>query len=211
MPSQRSLSVALTGGIASGKSAVSQYFERLGAPIFDADIAARELVAPDKPALKEIVATFGNAVLTPSGTLDRQSMRERIFSDPAARRRLEEILHPRIREELRTKAMECSSPYCVLAIPLLAEHREHYEWVDRVVVVDVARQTQLTRLMQRDEMTMQSARLALDAQATRSQRLALATDVIDNDGDLSSTAAAVARLDQYFRRIAAKKTAATKQ
>jgi dephospho-CoA kinase len=202
LSAKHSLTIALTGGIASGKSTVSQYFVRLGVPVFDADVMARDLVAPDQPALKEIVTAFGNDTLTSSGTLDRHAMRERIFADPSARLALEKILHPRIREGLIAQASECSAPYCILAIPLFAEHRDEYRWIGRVLVVDARQETQLARLMQRDEMTMNSARMALEAQATRAQRLALATDVIDNDGELADVAASVARLNRHYRCVA---------
>ncbi|HEX6833865.1 MAG TPA: dephospho-CoA kinase, partial [Rudaea sp.] len=171
--------VALTGGIASGKSVVSRHFEQLGVPVFDADAIARELVLPGQPALAEIASSFGPQMLTSSGTLDRARMRAVVFADENARRQLESILHPRIRAALRQRAQASQADYCVLAIPLLAEHAEDYRWVDRVLVVDAPEQIQRARLMQRDGMTIEAAQRMLDAQATRAARLALADDVID--------------------------------
>ena len=175
--------VALTGGIASGKSAVSDRFAALGACVIDADQVSRELVAPGGAALQEIVATFGADVLANDGTLDRRRMRERVFADAGARRQLETILHPRVRDELRKRAAP-AVPYALLVIPLLVESG-HYAWVDRVLVVDVPREVQRQRLLARDGITPELADAMLDAQASRAQRLELANDVIANDGSLA--------------------------
>ncbi|WP_018972767.1 dephospho-CoA kinase [Rudaea cellulosilytica] len=194
--------IVLTGGIAVGKSAVQQQFERLGGAVFDADVVARDLVGSGQPALAEIAAAFGPEAFTPAGELDRRRLRERIFADEAARRRLEAILHPRVRSELRSRAAACSAPYCLLAIPLYAESAQAYAWVDRVLVVDVPRAVQLARLMQRDGMTAEFAQRALAAQATRAQRLALADDVIDNSGNLDDLPQIVARLHRLYTALA---------
>jgi len=197
-----SLAVVVTGGIAAGKTTVTNAFAALGVPIFDADAVSRELVAPGQPALAEIAATFGAGTLASGGELDRRRLRERIFDDEAARRRLEAILHPRVRSELRARAAACSAPYCLLAIPLYAESAQTYDWVDRVLVVDVPRAVQLARLMQRDGMTAEFAQRALAAQATRVQRLALADDVIDNSGNLDGLPQIVARLHRLYTALA---------
>ncbi len=194
--------VALTGGIASGKTTVAHQFESLGVQLFDADVIARELVAPGQPALEEIVTLFGADMLTPQGELDRRRMRERVFASDAARRQLESILHPRVRAELRTRALACAAPYCLLAIPLLAESSGAYEWVDRVVVIDVSPETQLARLMRRDNMTLDGAQRALAAQATRTERLALADDAIDNSFAAQDLAAPVQRLHERYLALA---------
>lgn len=198
----RSLAIVITGGIASGKTAVANCFADLGAPVFDADLIARELVAPGQPALAEIVEAFGRGMLTTAGGLDRRRMRERIFGDDAARRRLEAILHPRVRCELQSRARACTAPYCLLAIPLYAESAQAYDWVDRVLVVDVTRAVQLARLMQRDGMTEDYARRALAAQATRAQRLALADDVIDNTGPIDDLPRIAGRLHARYLTLA---------
>lgn len=204
-----SFAVVVTGGIAAGKTAVTTAFAARGAPVFDADTISRELVAPGQPALAEIASAFGAGVLTATGELDRRRMRERIFGDEAARRRLEAILHPRVRSELQARARTCAAPYCLLAIPLYAESAQAYDWVDRVLVVDVPRAVQLSRLMQRDGMTEEYALRALTAQAPRAQRLALADDVIDNTGSLDDLSRIVARLDRLYTRHLQSRTTLT--
>jgi len=182
---------------------VTTAFAQRGAPVFDADAISRELVAPGQPALAEIESAFGSDMLMPSGELDRRRMRERIFVDETARRRLEAILHPRVRSELQTQARACAAPYCLFAIPLFAESAQAYEWVDRVLVVDVPSEVQLARLMQRDGMTEEYALRALAAQAPRSQRLALADDAVDNTGSLDDLSRVVARLDRLYTVLSA--------
>jgi len=194
--------IVLTGGIASGKSTVQKLFEAVGAPVLDADAISRELVAPGSPALREIVAAFGADALTAHGELDRQRMRERIFADAAARRTLEQILHPRVRAELFSRARACTADYCLLAIPLMAESASAYTWVDRVLVVDVPRATQRARLMLRDGMTEDLAERALAAQASRAERLALADDIIDNTGPPANLSAVVTRLHARYTKVA---------
>ena len=193
--------VALTGGIASGKSAVAARFAARGAGVIDADVVARELVAPGQPALAEIVAAFGAQVLDADGALDRRALRERVFADAAARKRLEAILHPRVRVALRERAMAIEAPYALLVIPLLVESG-HYDWVDRVVVVDAPRAMQRTRLIARDGIDASLADAMLDAQASREQRLAIADDVIDNDGVPADLDRAVDALHECFVELA---------
>ena len=195
--------LALTGGIASGKGAVADCFSRKGVPVFDADVIARELVRPGAPALAEIAATFGAAMLTASGELDRQRMRELAFSNPAERRKLEAILHPRVRDALREAVAHCAAAYCVLAIPLLAEVRKDYGFVDRVLVVDASPSVQRLRLIQRDRRTPEAAAAEIAAQASREQRLAIADDVIDNDGSKDALDPMVGRLHSLYESLAA--------
>jgi len=190
--------VALTGGVAAGKSAVTRRFEALGVPVHDADVAAREVIAPGSEGLAEVVAAFGVDVLDDRGRLDRPSMRRRVFADPAARRRLEAIIHPRVRAWLRERAETGGAPYCLLAIPLLAENIAQYRWVDRVLVVDVPESVQLARLMARDGIDEALARRMIEQQASRAERLALADDVIDNSGDESALDQAVAELHRRY-------------
>lgn len=197
--------VVVTGGIAAGKTTVTNAFIERGIPVFDADTISRELVAPGQAALAEIVESFGAEMLTEKGELDRRRMRERIFDDDGARRGLEAILHPRVRSELQLRARDCVARYCLLAIPLFAESAHAYDWVDRVLVVDVPRAVQLARLMQRDGATEDAALRALAAQATRTQRLALADDVIDNSGALADLPHIVARLDDLYTTLSAQK------
>jgi dephospho-CoA kinase len=195
--------VALTGGVASGKSAVARRFEALGVHVYDADVAAREVVAPREPALAEIEFVFGADVLNADGSLDRRAMRERVFADPEARRKLEGIIHPRVRAWLRRRVGMDRGPYCMLAIPLLAENREHYAWVDRVLLVDAPEALQIERLMQRDGMDREAAQRMLDAQSSRQQRLAIADDVIVNDGEEAALDARVAALHARYMELAA--------
>lgn len=195
--------VALTGGVASGKSAVSKRFEALGVHVYDADVAAREVVAPREPALAEIEFVFGAGMLQADGSLDRRAMRERVFADPEARRRLEAIIHPRVRAWLRRRVGMDRGPYCMLAIPLLVENRAEYEWVDRVLLVDAPEALQIERLMRRDGVTQEAARSVLAAQSARAQRLAIADDVIVNDGAESALDAQVAALHARYLELAA--------
>jgi len=193
--------VALTGGIASGKSAAAAGFAAIGVPVFDADVIARELVQPGQAALAEIVAGFGPEALNAAGELDRRRMRERVFADGAERLKLEAILHPRVRNTLIAAVADCEAPYCVLAIPLLAEKRNDYAWVDRVLVIDVPERVQIERLMRRDNSTREDALKALAAQFPSDQRLALADDVIDNSGPITALTVAVQRLHARYLAV----------
>lgn len=204
MNARRAHIVALTGGIASGKSATAARFAQLGVPIFDADTLAHDLVGVGQPALAEIATQFGAQMLTPAGELDRRRLRECVFADAAARRRLEAILHPRIRDLLLAQAQACTAPYCVVAIPLLAECRSDYAWVDRVLTTDVPRAVQVVRLARRGIDPVLAERM-LGAQVSREQRLALADDIIDNTGPLAALDATVARLHQRYLAQAAEK------
>ncbi len=196
-PRPGSFVVALTGGVASGKSAVTDRLAQLGVPVFDADAVTRELCAPGQPALREIAERFGSTVIAPDGTLDRRALREIVFADESARRALEAILHPRVRERLAMLASGVGDPYCVLAIPLLAEgHR--YPWIDRVVVVDAPDAVRLDRLMRRDRIDEALARRMLASQASRAARLGIADEVIDNSGSLEDLLAAT---DALHRRL----------
>lgn len=197
--------VALTGGIASGKSATTRRFANLGVPVFDADAAAHAVVEPGQPALREIADAFGPSVIKSDGELDRAGMRDIVFSDESARHRLEHILHPRIRQVLRTQVETCTAPYCVLAIPLLAEARDHYRWAQRVLTTDVPVDVQLQRLTNRPGIEPALARRMIDAQAPRTERLAMTQDVIDNTGPIEALDAIVARLHRRYLALAYKR------
>lgn len=186
--SQHPRVVAVTGGIASGKTAVTDALAARGVPVFDADVAAREVIAPGSPGLVEIRTRFGDEVLDPSGALDRAAMRKHVFAHPEARRELEEIIHPRVRFRLQEQIQAAQAPYVVLAIPLLAEvgGRAAYPWIDEVVVVDAPDETRIERLLRRDSITRDLALQMLAAQASREQRLAIADRVIDNSADLAA-------------------------
>ena len=197
--------VGLTGGIASGKSEIARRFQALGVQVIDADVAARDVVDVGSEGLAEVVAAFGHGVLDAAGALDRTAMRRQVFDDPGARARLEAIVHPRVRALLETGCATATSDYVIAAIPLLAEGggREHYPWLARILVVDVSQGIQLTRLLQRDGIDPALAQRMVAAQASREQRLAIADDVIVNDGSLEALATHVEALDRHYRVLAA--------
>jgi len=196
--------IGLTGGIASGKTAVGKRFEALGIYVADADAAAREAVAIGSDGLADVVDMFGPGVLAADGSLDRPAMRRRVFTDQDARKRLEGIIHPRVRELLHESCLRADTPYAVAAVPLLAEAggRRAYPWLQRILVVDVPEAVQLQRLLQRDGIDETLARRMVAAQATRAQRLAIADDVLVNDGALDALDAHVEALDRQYRRLA---------
>ena len=196
--------LAITGGVASGKSTVDQLFRGHGLVVADADIAAREAVAPGSAGLTEVVALFGNGALDADGQLDRPAMRRRVFADADARKRLEAIIHPRVREALRNTCLAAPGPYAIASIPLLAEGggRDAYPWLQRILVVDVPESVQLARLLQRDGIDEALARTMIAAQASRRERLAIADDVLVNDGPLDALHAQVEALDRLYRRLA---------
>ncbi len=195
------LVVALTGGIGSGKTTACRLFETLGTPIIDADLIARSLVEPGEPALDEITQQFGGAVLTTKGTLDRKRVRQLIFSDREKRHLLESILHPRIRREMVRRIAELTTPYCIVAIPLLVESGQ-MEIVDRVLVIDTTESEQLQRVVERDEQTEEAVAAIISSQASRAARLALADDIIDNSGDIGHLQAQVESYHQKYLSIA---------
>jgi dephospho-CoA kinase len=194
--------IALTGGIASGKTAVANRFAAHDIEIVDADIVARELVAPGMLALDEIVVQFGSDVLAADGSLDRRALRERVFAEAGARQCLEAILHPRIRAELRARAEAARSAYAMIVVPLLVESGQ-YAWVDRVLVIDAPREVQIERLVARDGIDLALAESMLAAQATREQRLAIADDVIDNSNAIESLDAKIDSLHHRYLALAA--------
>lgn len=179
----RPLLIALTGGIASGKSAVAELFAQVGAPVLDTDQIARDVVEPGTPTLAKLVAEFGSDILDASGRLDRARMRTRVFADPEQRKRLEAITHPAIREELASRAQRAQGPYQIHVIPLLVESGRA-ELYDRVLLVDTSEEEQLKRLLARDSSSPEQARQILAAQASRDDRLDAADDVIVNTGTL---------------------------
>jgi len=174
--------IGLTGGIGSGKSTVADAFAALGAGVVDTDQIAHGLTAPNGAAMPAILAEFGPTVADTTGAMDRSAMRQLVFSDPLARRRLEAILHPMIGAE-STRALEAiDGPYRIIVVPLLVEGRHWRSRVDRVLVVDCPRALQIERVIQRSGLAIAQIESILDAQATREERLAQADDVIDNAG-----------------------------
>lgn len=194
--------VALTGGIGSGKSTVADAFSHLGINVIDADILARQVVEPGTRALHAIVEHFGPQILTPDGTLNRRVLRERIFANPGEKAWLNGLLHPLIQRETQQQMQQTTSPYILWVVPLLVENNLASR-ADRVLVVDVTRDTQILRTMQRDLVSREHAEHILAAQATREQRLAVADDVIDNNGTPEAIASDVARLHARYLELAA--------
>jgi len=173
--------VALTGGIGSGKSSASAIFNELGVPVIDADTLSHALTAPGGEALPAIAETFGAELIGAGGVLDRTALRQRVFGDPAARRQLERILHPRIRARMLAAAEAASGDYVILAIPLLFETGQH-ELADRVLVVDLPENKQIERVMTRSDLARADVERIMHSQVSRGERLAGADDVIDNSG-----------------------------
>lgn len=198
----RPYTVVLTGGIAAGKTLVSDEFAQLGIGVIDTDIIARQIVTPGQAALEEIKSTFGADIIDAAGQLKRQVLRARIFSDPNARKKLEAILHPRIRREVSKAITRVKSVYCILVIPLWVENGT-YPHIDRVLVVDVNPATQLDRLMSRDGSSRVEAHQALASQASRAERLGIADDVLENSGSPIATRQHVAQLHQKYLHLAA--------
>ena len=197
--------IGLTGGVASGKSLAESAFRALGVGVADADAAARAALAAGSSGLEEVVAAFGADVLAADGTLDRAAMRRRIFTDAGAKRVLEGIVHPRVRASLQAACQAADGPYAVASIPLLADvgGRDAYPWLRRILVIDAAEATRLARLQARDGIEAGLARQMLEAQASRAERLAIADDVVGNDGPPQALTAQVAALDRLYRRLAA--------
>ena len=181
----RSLVIGLTGGIGSGKSTVAGIFQQLGVPIIDADSIARDMVAPGQPALEEIVTVFGPDSVDSGGRLDRDRMRKLVFSDPARRRRLEAILHPKIRREIIALTGNIQSPYCIVMIPLLLETNQQ-DLVDRILVVETTVENQIARVTRRNGLLKTEVEAIIAAQADRDSRLAAADEVINNEGSLEA-------------------------
>ena len=193
--------VVLTGGIASGKTAISSKFKALNIDVIDTDVLARDAVEPGRPALAKIVERFGNSILLPNGHLNREMMRRIVFADPSEREVLEGILHPAIYDEVRRRVEKVSSPYCILVIPLFAE-TSRYAWVNRVLVVDVPEAMQISRVMQRDGVSRSQAEAILTAQASRKERMALADDLIENTGSIKELEDQVKELHLRYLEMA---------
>jgi dephospho-CoA kinase len=198
----RRLRIGLTGGIASGKSTIAQRFAELGIPVIDADVAARDAVAPGATGLAQVIKRFGSGVVAANGELDRRALRQLIFHDPTSRQALEAILHPLIRAAMENSAERAVGPYVVMAIPLLVESGARGR-VDRILVVDVDEAVQLQRVQARDGASLDQARAILASQASRAARLAAADDVLLNSGTVTDLRQAVDRLHESYLRLAA--------
>lgn len=196
------LVIGLTGGIGSGKTAVCQLFEKLGVPIVDADVIAHELTQPDQPAVQKIIDIFGPDLLDKAGTLDRNKLRQIVFSDPDKRFELESILHPLVLVEIYTRIQTIDAPYCVVCIPLLLE-TDMTENIDRILVVDAPEELQISRTRERDILSLDEIRQIMSAQASREQRLKAADDVITNDSDMANLEKQVTVLHNTYLEMGA--------
>jgi len=194
------LVIGLTGGIASGKSTASLFFQSQGIHVIDADIIARELVEPGQTALQQIVAAFGKDILDNGQRLDRAKLRDIVFADKAARHKLEAILHPLIRAEMQRRVKTFDAPYCILVIPLLIENGQS-TIIDRVLVIDTDEEQQIQRLRQRDGLYDRTITAMIQAQATREQRLAAADDVISNDAGIDNFYQQLQELHQRYLQM----------
>ena len=177
------LKIGLTGGIGSGKTTVTQYFETLGVPVIDADEISRQLVKPGLPAYETIIHTFGDDVLNANGELDRSKLRTLIFLDAEKKRTLESILHPLIRKTISENIEKLDSAYCIISIPLLIETNQ-LSLVDRVLVVDVDPQVQISRTQKRDGDDRRQIESIIRSQVNREDRCAVADDILDNSGEI---------------------------
>lgn len=202
--SKRRFSVGLTGGIGSGKSTVADMFAARGAAVIDTDQIAHQLTAAGGAAMAAIQAEFGPAFLTADGALDRPRMRDFVFGEPGARARLEAVLHPLIRIETERAAREARGAYLMFVVPLLVESSGWHERVTRVLVVDCPEELQERRVMARNGLAAHQVRAMMAAQAARAARLAVADDVISNDGDALALTPQVDRLHAFYSAEAAR-------
>ena len=193
--------VALTGGIGTGKSLVADSFAKLGVAIIDTDIIARELVQPGKPALTEITHTFGREMLTVKGELDRSKLARVAFSNARLRKQLEEILHPGIRAEVRTRLQKLDAAYAIVVIPLLVESGQ-VEAYNRVLVVDCDEAAQIQRVRARDQRELAQIQAIIKSQVSRTERLSWADDIIENNGSVPELEQKVAQLHRTYLKSA---------
>ena len=207
IPTSR-LIIGLTGGIGSGKSTVADRFAALGATLVDTDLIAHGLTGPDGAAMPAIRAAFGAAVIADDGRLDRAAMRALAFSDPAARKRLEAILHPMIREQSQREIEAATGCYVMLVVPLLVESGTWRERAHRLLVVDCPVEVQIERVMRRSQLAREQVLAILAAQATREARLAVADDRIDNGGEPAAIGPQVEALHAIYLALAAQAPAA---
>ncbi len=199
------LRIGLTGGIGSGKSRVADLLAAGGAALVDTDLIAHALTAPGGAAMPALAQAFGPAVVAPDGSMNRDAMRQVVFADAAARQRLEAIIHPLIAEQTRMQAAQAQGLYLVYVVPLLVESGRWRDRVDRICVVDCDPATQIARVQRRSGLTAETIRRIMAAQAERQDRLAVADDVIVNDGDTTPELleARVAALHEQYRSLAA--------
>lgn len=201
--------VGLTGGIGCGKSSASQLFSELGIDVIDTDVIARQLTQPDGQAISLIRDAFGNAFLTADGALDREKMRNLVFSDSRARHQLEKILHPLILQETIAQIKQSHSPYTVLVVPLLLETNDYNPIVQRILVIDCEEQIQISRTMARSQLSEQQVKAIMAQQISRKDRLQKADDVIMNDRGIDFLKAQVIQLHHQYQMLSKDEKKAT--
>ena len=192
--------VGLTGGIGSGKTTVANLFASEGISLVDADIVAREVVAPGSKGLETIVTHFGAEILTPEGELDRAKLRQRIFSHPEEREWLNQLLHPMIRQEMLAQVEKATSAYVIMVVPLLFENGLD-RLVNRTLVVDISPELQINRTVKRDNVDASQVNNIISSQCSRSEKLARADDIIDNQGEISTLKREVLALHQRYLQL----------
>lgn len=192
--------VGLTGGIGSGKTTVANLFAAEGITLVDADIVAREVVAPGSKGLEAIVTHFGAEILTPEGELDRAKLRQRIFSHPEEREWLNQLLHPMIRQEMLAQVEKATSDYVIMVVPLLFENGLD-RLVNRTLVVDISPELQINRTVKRDNVDASQVNNIISSQCSRSEKLARADDIIDNQGEISTLKREVLALHQRYLQL----------
>ena len=197
-----SLAIGLTGGIGSGKTTVTDQFKEHGIVIIDTDAIAHALTAPSGQAIPAIRQTFGDAAIAENGAMDRAWMRELVFTNSNAKKQLEQILHPLIRQECEEQTATANSPYVIFAVPLLVESGNWRQRVQRIAVVDCSEETQIARVMKRNQFRREQVEAIMRAQATRAQRLASADDIIDNETDLERVRTQVDALHLRYLQLA---------
>ena len=180
----KSIKIGLTGGIASGKTTVSNFFKQFGAEVIDADVISHQVTKPDGTAFQEIISSFGSSVLDENGLIDRKKMRKIIFDDVSKKKKLEGIIHPKVREEMFNLASQSNDHYLIVSVPLLVETGMN-EMMDRTLVVDCSEETQIERLIHRDKITLGEAKSILRNQTNRSTRLKTADDLIVNEKNVT--------------------------
>ena len=195
--------VGVTGGIGSGKSRTAALFGELGADVVDTDDISHEITAAGGSAMPAIIKAFGATVAAADGSMDRAAMRRLVFEKPDARKQLENILHPQIRERARNRVMASTAPYVLLVVPLLLETGAYRDLIRRILVIDCDESLQIRRAMQRSNLTEDAVRAIMAVQLPRRQRLAGADDVIRNDGDIAELRAQVTALHQQYLKLAA--------
>lgn len=194
------LKIGLTGGIGSGKTTACEIFTELGVPVIDADIIAHDLVKPGMPALEEIIRVFGKEVISDDGTLDRKTIRDKVFANSNERKKLEDILHPAVYREISVQVENINSRYCIISIPLLLETGAS-KTVDRILLIDVPREQQLERASNRDNTNKNDINAIIDSQISRNDRLSAADDIVDNNGDINDLRKKIYELNEFYSII----------